>query len=175
MAQNPNAVGKTDSECTETSGPRPEGGEAHKNSAATANQNGDQPGCRDGVMPEQEAPGRRRSTLADARGCSSSLSPAQRSSEELPRKNFQIPRKTRERKGGAMSLLFWTHGAFIILLLRAASLLASCSVGQVYWLLRKSPAFRMPNWAPAMLFGHTDEPDWCGAGCLDTRLAKFSA
>ncbi|XP_037540737.1 protein TASOR isoform X2 [Nematolebias whitei] len=99
MAQNPNAVGKTDSECAETSGPQAEGGEAHKKSAATANQNGDQPGCRDGVMPEQEAPGRRRSTLADARSCSSSLSPAQRSSEELPRKNFQIPRKTRERKG----------------------------------------------------------------------------
>ncbi|XP_017270642.1 protein TASOR isoform X2 [Kryptolebias marmoratus] len=99
MAQNPNAVGKTDSECTEAGGLQPEGGEAHKNSAATANQNGDQPGCRDGVMPEQEAPERRRSVLADARSCSSSLSPAQRSGEELPRKNFQIPRKTRERKG----------------------------------------------------------------------------
>lgn len=138
MAQNPNAVGKTDSECTETSGPQPEGGEAHKNSAATANQNGDQPGCRDGVMPEQEAPERRRSVLADGRSSSSSLSPAQRSSEELPRRNFQIPRKTRERKGGAISLLFWTHSAFLILLLHAASPLASWLVRQYYRLLSKS-------------------------------------
>ncbi|KAM6924531.1 protein TASOR [Xenentodon cancila] len=102
MALNPNAVGKTDSECTEIRDPHREGGEAQKNSAATsaiANQNGDQPGCRDGVMPEQEAPERRRSVQADARSCSSSPSPAQRPSDELPRRNFQIPRKTRERKG----------------------------------------------------------------------------
>ncbi|XP_072222346.1 protein TASOR isoform X2 [Leuresthes tenuis] len=102
MALNPNAVGKTDSECTETGDPHTEGGEPQKNSAATsatANQNGDQPGCGDTVMPEQEAPERRRSVQADARSCSSSPSPAQRSSEELPRRNFQIPRKTRERKG----------------------------------------------------------------------------
>ncbi|KAM4562233.1 protein TASOR isoform 2-T2 [Odontesthes bonariensis] len=102
MALNPNAVGKTDSECTETGDPHPEGGEPQKNSAATSatvNQNGDQPGCGDGVMPEQEAPERRRSMQADARSCSSSPSPAQRPSEELPRRNFQIPRKTRERKG----------------------------------------------------------------------------
>ncbi|XP_021171935.2 protein TASOR isoform X2 [Fundulus heteroclitus] len=102
MALNPKAAGKADTECAETGEPLPEGGEADKNSAATsatANQNGDQPGCRDGVMPEQEAPERRRSVLAEARGPSGSPLPAQRSSEELPRKNFQIPRKTRERKG----------------------------------------------------------------------------
>uniref|UniRef100_A0A1A8FEN9 Family with sequence similarity 208, member Ab n=1 Tax=Nothobranchius korthausae TaxID=1143690 RepID=A0A1A8FEN9_9TELE len=99
MALNPYAVGKTDSESTETNDSPPEGREAHKNSSATANQNGDQPGCRDGVMPEQEALERRRSMLADARSSSSSPSPAQRSNEELPRRNFQIPRKTRERKG----------------------------------------------------------------------------
>lgn len=130
MAQNPNAVVKTDSECSEKSGPPPEGGEAHKKAAAAARQNGDQPGCRDGVMPEQEAPGRRRSALADARSCSSSLSPAQRSSEELPRKNFQIPRKTRERKGAAMFAVVNTHSAFITL--RAASPPASCTVRPFY-------------------------------------------
>ncbi|XP_008276048.1 protein FAM208A isoform X2 [Stegastes partitus] len=102
MALNPSAVGKRDSECTETGDLQPEGGEPQKNSAATsatANQNGDQPGCGDSVMPEQEAPERRRSVQPDARSISSSPLPAQRSSEELPRRNFQIPRKIRERKG----------------------------------------------------------------------------
>ncbi|MEQ2250440.1 hypothetical protein ILYODFUR_000799 [Ilyodon furcidens] len=102
MALNPKAAGKGDSECAETGEPLSEGGEADKKSAATsatANQNGDQPGCRDGVMPEQEATERRRSVLADGRCSSSSPLSASRSSEELPRKNFQIPRKTRERKG----------------------------------------------------------------------------
>ncbi|XP_047225146.1 protein TASOR isoform X3 [Girardinichthys multiradiatus] len=102
MALNPKAAGKGDSECAETGEPLSEGGEADKKSAATsatANQNGDQPGCRDGVMPEQEATERRRSVLADGRGSSSSPLSASKSSEELPRKNFQIPRKTRERKG----------------------------------------------------------------------------
>ncbi|XP_022047738.2 protein TASOR isoform X1 [Acanthochromis polyacanthus] len=102
MALNPSAVGKRDSECTETEDLQPEGGEPQKNSAATsatANQNGDQPGCGDSVMPEQEAPERRRSVQPDARSISSSPLPSQRSSEELPRRNFQIPRKIRERKG----------------------------------------------------------------------------
>ncbi|XP_011475529.1 protein TASOR isoform X2 [Oryzias latipes] len=102
MALNPGAVGKTDSERSERAALHPEGGEPQKNSAttsATANQNGDQPGCRDGVMPEREAPERRRSVQGDVRSCNSSPSPAHRSSEELPRRNFQIPRKTRERKG----------------------------------------------------------------------------
>lgn len=109
MALNPNAVGKRDSECTETDDLQPEGGEPPKNSAATsatANQNGDQPGCGDSVMPEQEAPERRRSVQADSRSFSSSPLPGQRPSEELPRRNFQIPRKIRERKGGAISLQF---------------------------------------------------------------------
>ncbi|XP_070766435.1 protein TASOR [Enoplosus armatus] len=102
MALNPNAVGRRDSECTETDDLQPEGGEPPKNSAATsatANQNGDQPGCGDSVMPEQEAPERRRSVQADAQSVSSSPLPGQRPSEELPRRNFQIPRKIRERKG----------------------------------------------------------------------------
>ncbi|KAM9351407.1 protein TASOR [Symphorus nematophorus] len=102
MALNPSAVGKRDSECAETDDLQPEGGEPPKNSAATsatANQNGDQPGCGDSVMPEQEAPERRRSVQADARSISSSPLPGQRPSEELPRRNFQIPRKIKERKG----------------------------------------------------------------------------
>ncbi|KAE8293585.1 Protein TASOR [Larimichthys crocea] len=102
MALNPNAVGKRDPDCAETDDIQPEGGEPPKKSAATsatANQNGDQPGCGDGVMPEQEAPERRRSVQADARSFSSSPLPGQRPSEELPRRNFQIPRKIRERKG----------------------------------------------------------------------------
>ncbi|XP_074537482.1 protein TASOR isoform X2 [Halichoeres trimaculatus] len=102
MALNPNAVGRRDPECTKTDDPQPDGGEPPKNSSATsatANQNGDQPGCGVSVMPEQEAPERRRSVQADARSFSSSPLPGQRPSEELPRKNFQIPRKIRERKG----------------------------------------------------------------------------
>lgn len=102
MALNPNAVGKRNSECAEADDLQPEGGETPKNSAATsatANQNGDQPGCGDGVMPEQEAPERRRSVQADSRSFSSSPLPGQRP-------NFQIPRKIRERKGGAISLQF---------------------------------------------------------------------
>lgn len=105
MALNPNAVGKRHSECTETDEFQSEGGEPLKNSAATsatANQNGDQPGCGDIVMPEREATERRRSVQADARSLSGSPSPGQRP-------NFQIPRKTRERKGGAMSLQFPTE------------------------------------------------------------------
>lgn len=105
MALNPNAVGKRHSECTETDDLQSEGGEPLKNSAATsatANQNGDQPGCGDSVMPEQEATERRRSVQVDARSLSSSSLPGQRPS-------FQIPRKTRERKGGAISLQFRTE------------------------------------------------------------------
>ncbi|XP_029974464.1 protein TASOR isoform X2 [Salarias fasciatus] len=103
MALNPGAVGKRDSGCTETDVLHPDGGEAPKNSAATsatANQNGDQPGCGDGVMPEHEAPERRRSVQAEARSFSSSPLAAQRPSEELSRGKFQIPKKkSRERKG----------------------------------------------------------------------------
>ncbi|XP_040008857.1 protein TASOR isoform X2 [Xiphias gladius] len=102
MALNPSAVGKKDSECTETGELHLDGGEPQKNSAATsatANQNGDQAGCGDSVMPEQETPERRRSTQTDPRSFSSSPLPGQRPSEELPRRNFQIPRKIRERKG----------------------------------------------------------------------------
>ncbi len=107
MALNPSAVGKRTSECTETDDLQPEGGEPQKNStatSATANQNGDQPGCGDSVMPEQEAYERRRSVQADGRSFSSSPLPGQRP-------NFQIPRKIRERKGGAISQQLWTEPA----------------------------------------------------------------
>lgn len=99
MAHNPNAVGKKHSECTETDDLQPEGGEPPRNfsaTSATANQNGDPPGCGDGVMPEQEGTERRRSVQVDARTVSGSLLPGQKPS-------FQIPRKTRERKGPAIS------------------------------------------------------------------------
>lgn len=102
MALNPSAAGKRDSDCAEADDPQPEGGEPPRRAAATsatANQNGDQPGCGDGVMPEQEASERRRSAQPDARSFSGSPLPGQRPSEELPRRNFQIPRKIRERKG----------------------------------------------------------------------------
>lgn len=107
MAQNPNAVGKKHSECTETDGLQPEGGEPPKNStatSATANQNGDQPGCGDGLMPEQEGTERRRNVQVDVRTVSGSLLPGQRPT-------FQIPRKTRERKGGAISTACVLYGA----------------------------------------------------------------
>ncbi|XP_037628313.1 protein TASOR isoform X2 [Sebastes umbrosus] len=101
MALNPTAAGRLrDSECTETDDLQPEGGGGEppkKNPTATsssANQNGDQPGCGDGVMPEQEARERRRSSQADTRSFSSSSLPGHRpQSDELPRRNFQIPRK----------------------------------------------------------------------------------
>lgn len=99
MAHNPSAVGKKPSGCTETEALQPEGGEPPRNFTATsdtANQNGDQPGCGDGVMPGQEGTERRRSVQVDARTGSGSLLPGHRPS-------FQIPRKTRERKGPAMS------------------------------------------------------------------------
>ncbi|KAG7520619.1 hypothetical protein JOB18_032909 [Solea senegalensis] len=102
MALNPSAAGRKDPKGTETAQLHPGGVEPQKNSAATsalANQNGDQAGFGDGVKPEHEAPERRRSAQTDARSFSSSPLPGQKPSEELPRRNFQIPRKTRERKG----------------------------------------------------------------------------
>lgn len=102
MAANPSAAGRRPTECAGAEEQQPEGGEAPKNSTATsaaANQNGDQPGCGDSVMPEQEASERRRSVQGDARSFSGSPLPGQRAS-------FQIPRKTRERKGCDTSLSF---------------------------------------------------------------------
>ncbi|CAB1459462.1 unnamed protein product [Pleuronectes platessa] len=102
MALNPSAAGRRDPDRAGAAGRHPDGGEPQKNSAATsapANQNGVQAGCGDVVMPEQEAPERRRNAPTDARSFSGSPSTGPRPSEELPRRNFQIPRKARERKG----------------------------------------------------------------------------
>ncbi|KAK7884176.1 hypothetical protein WMY93_027299 [Mugilogobius chulae] len=102
MALNPRALGNKDTDCTTAGRLGADGGGSQKNStatSATANQNGDQPGCGDRVMPEHEALERRRTTQADSRNFSGSPLPGQRPNDELPRKNFQIPRKTRERKG----------------------------------------------------------------------------
>ncbi|KAM8862742.1 LOW QUALITY PROTEIN: protein TASOR-like [Spinachia spinachia] len=94
MALNPNAAGRRDTQCTQPGDVQPEeGGELPKNSAA-ANQNGDQPGCGDAVMPEQEAPDRRRGAQADARSSGgSAVTAGHRAGEEPPRRSFQIPRK----------------------------------------------------------------------------------
>ncbi|XP_030624803.1 protein TASOR [Chanos chanos] len=67
--------------------------------SATSKQNGDQAGCEDEQMSEQDASERRRSGPADLKNCSNSPSTFQRSTEELPRRNFQIPRKIKEKKG----------------------------------------------------------------------------
>ncbi|XP_072305848.1 protein TASOR-like [Eucyclogobius newberryi] len=102
MALNPKAPGNRDTDCTATDGPGADRGGTQMNStatSATANQNGDQPGCGDRVMPEHEAPERRKSAHTDSRSFSGSPLPGQRPNDELPRKNFQIPRKIRERKG----------------------------------------------------------------------------
>uniref|UniRef100_W5L8S8 Transcription activation suppressor b n=1 Tax=Astyanax mexicanus TaxID=7994 RepID=W5L8S8_ASTMX len=79
------------------------GGESQKllsaSAATTSRQNGDQAGCEDEQMSEQDAAERRRSSLSDARHGGGSPSTLQKPAEELPRKNFQIPRKIKERKG----------------------------------------------------------------------------
>ncbi|XP_051913894.1 protein TASOR isoform X2 [Hippocampus zosterae] len=101
MALNPSTMGKRESDYNDMGSLHQEGGEPQKISAATsatANQNGDQPGCGDCVIPEQEAPERHNSVQADARSWSGSPTPGQRRGEERPRKPFQIPRK-KERKG----------------------------------------------------------------------------
>ncbi|XP_038867473.1 protein TASOR-like [Salvelinus namaycush] len=104
MALNPEVERKTDIECLKTGELDLESCDSKTNSlsaaiSATSNQNGDQTGCEDGVMPEQEASERRRSGQTAARSSDNSPLPGQRQAEELPRRNFQIPRKIKERKG----------------------------------------------------------------------------
>ncbi|XP_061760151.1 protein TASOR [Nerophis ophidion] len=98
MALNPATMEKRDWEYTDTGSLHQGSGEPRKTSAATsapANQNGDQPGCGDSVIPEHEAPERQ----TDTRSWSGSPTLGQRQSVERPRKSFQIPRKKKERKG----------------------------------------------------------------------------
>eukprot|EP00063_Salmo_salar_P025957 XP_014000792.1 PREDICTED: protein FAM208A-like isoform X4 [Salmo salar] len=104
MALNSRVERKTDIQCLKTGELDVESGDNKKNSwsaaiSATSNQNGDQTGCEDRIMPEQEASERRRSGHTDTRNSNNSPLPGQRPAEQLPRRNFQIPRKIKERKG----------------------------------------------------------------------------
>ncbi|XP_028848724.1 LOW QUALITY PROTEIN: protein TASOR-like [Denticeps clupeoides] len=67
--------------------------------SATSKQNGEQAGCEDEQMSEQDASERRKGGVADARGSGRSSPATQKIGDELPRRNFQIPRKLKERKG----------------------------------------------------------------------------
>ncbi|KAJ8258364.1 hypothetical protein COCON_G00173760 [Conger conger] len=64
--------------------------------AVASSQDGEQAVC-EGLASEQEATERRRSGVSDLRH-NNSPSTYQRPSDELPRLNFQIPRKSKERK-----------------------------------------------------------------------------
>ncbi|KAL7864734.1 hypothetical protein AOLI_G00161540 [Acnodon oligacanthus] len=104
MACNFNEDRKLDKDGVKAGGLSVDGGESQKqlsvSTATTSKQNGDQAGCEDEQMSEQDASERRRSALSDAkRGGGSSPSTLHRSTDELPRRNFQIPRKIKERKG----------------------------------------------------------------------------
>ncbi|KAL1021572.1 hypothetical protein UPYG_G00015030 [Umbra pygmaea] len=104
MALNAKVERKTDIGGLMTNEHKSESSDGKKNSlsaaiSATSNQNGDQTGSEDCVMPEQEASERRRSGKTDGRSSNNSPLLSQRPAEELPRRNFQIPRKIKERKG----------------------------------------------------------------------------
>ncbi|XP_051518058.1 protein TASOR-like isoform X2 [Myxocyprinus asiaticus] len=102
MACNIGQERKSDKESTNTGGLSVEDCESKKqllSATATSKQNGDQAGCEDEQMSEQDASERRRAGLSDQKNCSGSPSTLPRSAEELPRRNFQIPRKIKERKG----------------------------------------------------------------------------
>ncbi|KAI5095902.1 protein TASOR, partial [Silurus meridionalis] len=103
MACNLSEDRKYERDSVKPSGLRVDGGESQEQLSAstttTSKQNGDQAGCEDEQMTEQDACERRRSGLSDLKGCSTSPSPLLRSAEEWPRKTFQIPRKIKERKG----------------------------------------------------------------------------
>ncbi|XP_066527502.1 protein TASOR [Hoplias malabaricus] len=77
--------------------------ESHKQpsiSTTASKQNGDQTGCEDEQMSEQDTAERRRSALSDARHGGVSPSVPVRHADDAPqRRNFQIPRKIKERKG----------------------------------------------------------------------------
>ncbi|GAA6103947.1 protein TASOR isoform X1 [Tachysurus ichikawai] len=103
MACNLNEDRKYDRDGIKTSGLCLDGSESQEQLSAptttTSKQNGDQAGCEDEQMSEQDACERRRSGLSDLKNCSTSPSALHRSSEEWSRKTFQIPRKIKERKG----------------------------------------------------------------------------
>lgn len=106
MASNLSQERKIDKESSKAGGLTLEDGDSKKqllsaSSTATSKQNGDQAGCEDEQMSEQDASERRRAGLSDLKNCGGSPSTLTlaRSAEELPRRNFQIPRKIKERKG----------------------------------------------------------------------------
>lgn len=106
MASNLSQERKIDKESSKAGGLTLEDGDSKKqllsaSSTATSKQNGDQAGCEDEQMSEQDASERRRAGLSDLKNCGGSPSTLTlaRSAEELPRRNFQIPRKIKERRG----------------------------------------------------------------------------
>lgn len=104
MACNFSQERKIDKESSKAGGLTLEDGDSKKqllsaSSTATSKQNGDQAECEDEQMSEQDASERRRAGLSDLKNCGGSPSTLPRSTEELPRRNFQIPRKIKERKG----------------------------------------------------------------------------
>ncbi|XP_042568916.1 protein TASOR-like isoform X1 [Cyprinus carpio] len=106
MACNFSQERKIDKESSKAGSLTSEDGDSKKqllsaSSTATSKQNGDQAGCEDEQMSEQDASERRRAGLSDLKNCGGSPSTLTlaRSAEELPRRNFQIPRKIKERRG----------------------------------------------------------------------------
>uniref|UniRef100_A0A8C1US61 Transcription activation suppressor b n=1 Tax=Cyprinus carpio TaxID=7962 RepID=A0A8C1US61_CYPCA len=104
MASNLSQERKIDKESSKAGGLTLEDGDSKKqllsaSSTATSKQNGDQAGCEDEQMSEQDASERRKAGLSDLKNCGGSPSTLPRPAEELPRRNFQIPRKIKERKG----------------------------------------------------------------------------
>ncbi|XP_067302547.1 protein TASOR isoform X3 [Pseudorasbora parva] len=104
MACNFSQERKIDKESSKAGGLTLEDGDSKKqllsaSSTATSKQNGDQAECEDEQMSEQDASERRKAGLSDLKNCGGSPSTLPRSTEELPRRNFQIPRKIKERKG----------------------------------------------------------------------------
>uniref|UniRef100_A0A671K722 Protein TASOR-like n=1 Tax=Sinocyclocheilus anshuiensis TaxID=1608454 RepID=A0A671K722_9TELE len=104
MACNFRQERKIDKESSKAGGLTLEDGDSKKqllsaSSTATSKQNGDQAGREDEQMSEQDASERRRAGLSDLKNRGGSPSTLPRSAEELPRRNFQIPRKIKERRG----------------------------------------------------------------------------
>lgn len=110
MACNSNAEIENDNESLKSSAISSESCNSQKQLlsdtiSATSRQNGEQAGCEDEQMSEQDVSERRKSGMMDLKTNSSSPSTLQRPADELPRRNFQIPRKIKERKGCVLLIL----------------------------------------------------------------------
>ncbi|XP_062396653.1 protein TASOR [Sardina pilchardus] len=104
MACNSYAEIENDNKSLKSSGISSEGCNSQKqllsdSISATSKQNGEQAVCEDEQMSEQDTSERRKSGMMDLKTNSTSPSTLQRPAEELLRRNFQIPRKIKERKG----------------------------------------------------------------------------